>query len=186
MNPILLLLEIVIAIIAFIVFGVFAIFVIVFTLLVLALIYAYVMIWFHNIKLRKLLSSQSRTLSLEEAKIKIKAGDGMILVDNPTVGWNTNRIWWAPQSEFFIDADTKLWDGRSTKSDIANYQKFINPERGIAKLVDSFVLTQRTHRYLLKHFGLTTCGFVPTGLIELNRMREKHEPNNRNDDLHPQ
>ena len=109
-------------------------------------LYAYGWIFFDGLKLRRLLRTQNRLLSLSEAKEKIKQKKGMIIVDAPTLGWNVSRVWWSPTNDFVLRPATWGNDRMCPVEDIQNYNKFVEPSTGIASLIDGFIFTQKIGR----------------------------------------
>jgi hypothetical protein len=142
-------------------------------------LYAYAWIWIDGLKLRKQLQKAQRTLTLSEAKEKIRKNEGMILVDAPTLGWNVSRIWWSPHADLLPSDPNDNSEEICSKADIENYSRFIDPVTGTASLVDSFVFTQRAKIYLKKHFGLgEDCPFIFTGgVLFQQRLKKKTNPN---------
>jgi hypothetical protein len=108
-------------------------------------------------------------MSLAEAKNKILKGEGMILVEGPTLGWNIARIWWSPRTDFLPRTGKIEKDAFCYKEDPENYVRFIDSSTGIACLVDSFVWGPRTKIYLKKHFGFEECPYVFTGGVFAQR-----------------
>ncbi|TAL01526.1 MAG: hypothetical protein EPO07_08255 [Verrucomicrobia bacterium] len=123
-------------------------------------LYAYGCIFFDSLRLRRLLRTKNRILSLREAKGKIKQKQGMIIVDAPTLGWNVSRVWWSPRTDFVLRPDSWNKDQLCPDEDMTNYKTFIEPSSGVALLVDGFVFTQRVKSFLKRHFGSSDCGFV--------------------------
>jgi hypothetical protein len=84
----------------------------------------------------------------------------MIIVDAPTLGWNVSRVWWSPVLDFVSRPDSWHGDRLCPPEDTFNYKRFIDPSAGVAKLVDSFVFTQRVERFVARHFGTSRPAFV--------------------------
>lgn len=133
-------------------------------------LYVYCYLLLDSSRLRRALTKQGRTLTLHEAKDKIKQGHGMIIIDAPTLGWNVSRVWWSPVVDFLPRPET--WDGNRhcPEEDILNYKRFIAPSTGQAKLVDGFVFTQRVRQFVARNFETATPGFVFTGGV----LAEEH------------
>ena len=55
-------------------------------------LYIYAGIWLDGTRLRRSLGRQDRTLTLSEARERIRQKQGMIIVDAPTIGWNVSRV----------------------------------------------------------------------------------------------
>jgi len=126
-------------------------------------LHAYGCIYLDSLRLRRLLRTKNRVLSLSEAKEKTKQKQGMIVVDAPTLGWNVSRVWWSPKTDFVPRPDTWSSDRLCPDEDRTNYEKFIEPSCGAAFLVDGFVISQRVKSFLKRHFGSADCGFVFSG-----------------------
>lgn len=123
-------------------------------------LYVYAWIWLDGARLRRSLKRQDRTLTLKEVRGRIRSGEGMIIVDAPTLGWNVLRVWWSPVRDFVPRPDSWQGDRLCRPEDEANYRRLIDPSAGVAKLVDSFVFTQRAERFVARHFGTSRPGFV--------------------------
>jgi hypothetical protein len=126
-------------------------------------IYAYCFIFADGFRLRNLLQKQNRVLSLKEAKRRTKQKQGMIIIDAPTLGWNVNRVWWSPVNDFETRPVLEDKEKLCSDQEMVNYKKFIEPTTGIASLIEGFVFTQRTRKYLERHFGSDECLFIRTG-----------------------
>ena len=138
-------------------------------------IYAYGWILFDGLRLRRLLRAQNRLLSLSDAKRKIKQGQGIIILDAPTLGWNVCRVWWSPTKDFVSSPKASSNDRWCAEEDIINYNKFIEPTSGSAMLIVFFVFTQRTKKFLKRHFGSSDCGFVFTGGVLTQLQMDKKQ-----------
>jgi hypothetical protein len=154
-------------------------------------LYAYIYIYLSNRSLRKQLALRGRVMTLAQAKKKIQENQGMIVVDNPTLGWNVNRVWWSPTietstatseacNEFIRPNQTKEnHDDLSfpiSKQTEENYDKLIDPSLGCASLITGFVFTQRTKAYLKRHFDLSDCLYIFTGGVKfVRKLRERKQ-----------
>jgi len=126
-------------------------------------IYAYCSIFADSFRLRNSLRKQNRVLSLKEAKGKARQKKGMIIVDAPTLGWNVNRVWWSPFTDYVPYPESYNKEKLCSDEEMVNFRKFIEPTGGVASLVDGFLFTQRTRKYLNRHFGSDECLFVRSG-----------------------
>ena len=133
-------------------------------------LYAYGWIWLDSMRTRSALAKQGRTIDLREAGEKIRQKEGMIIVDAPTLGWNVSRVWWSPVVDFIPRPTSSRGDCPCPREDFLNYQKFIDPSKGVARLVTGFVVTQRVEKFLRRHFGTSACGFVFSGGV----LAEEH------------
>jgi hypothetical protein len=138
-------------------------------------LYVYIGLWLAGIRLKVRLASQGRTLSLEQAHERIARGEGIIVVDSPTLGWNTARLWWAPEGSFVPRPES--WEGESLcpGEDFTNHDHLIDPDTGIAKLIVPFVFTQRLSSFLKRHFELETYAYVFTGGVEFERAMTRRK-----------
>ena len=132
-------------------------------------LWVYVGLWLHGRALRRRLSRCGRVLSIEEAKSLLERGKGSIVIDAPTLGWNVSRVWWAPSG--LVVPRPEHWEGDRTcpPEDEINFRSLIDSDTGIAKLITPFLVTQRTHGFLKRHFGLDSCGFIFTGGVDFER-----------------
>ena len=132
-------------------------------------LWVYVGLWFHGRALRRRLSKCGRALSIEEAKFLLERGQGSIVIDAPTLGWNVCRVWWAPSG--LVVPRPEHWEGNRTcpPEDEINFERLIDSDSGNAKLISPFLITQRTHGFLKRHFGLDSCGFIFTGGVDFER-----------------
>ena len=71
--------------------------------------------------------------------------------------------------------DTWEKDRMCPPEDEANFERLIDPDHGAAKLVCSFLITQQAHKFLERHFGLKTCGYVYTGGVEFERSLKNRQ-----------
>jgi hypothetical protein len=137
-------------------------------------LYAYAWIWLDGVRLRRSLRRRDRTLTLKEARGRIGSGQGMIIVDAPALGWNVVRVWWSPVRDFASRPDSWQGDRLGPPEDDTNYRRLIDPSVGVAKLVDSFVFTQRAERFVARHFGTSRPGFVfSAGVIAEERNKAR-------------
>ncbi|MFI4910994.1 MAG: hypothetical protein ACIAQZ_04950 [Sedimentisphaeraceae bacterium JB056] len=149
-------------------------------------IYVYLSLYVKGLLLKKRLSKNNRTISLNNVKQKISQGQGCIIVESPTLGWNVNRLWWCSDNKIPVDeegergVDLQIFDGLCTIVDCENYDKYISEETGTAKLFDVFIFSQRTEKCLIKHFGQSTEYYIPTGFV---RVYRKIEENKRQKDI---
>lgn len=139
-------------------------------------IQTYIGIYLGGKKLKKKLSKDNRLLTLEDAKLKVSKGEGTVIIEAPTLGWNVNRLWWCSDRElagskydFENDHEEFIFEA------CENYDKYISEETGTAKLIDIFVITQKTENYLKKHFGHHDVCFVPSAMVWLHRESEKKQ-----------
>jgi hypothetical protein len=132
-------------------------------------LWMYIGLWLHGRALRRRLSRSGRTLTIEEAKSLLEQGEGSIVIDAPTLGWNVSRVWWAPSG--LIVPRPEHWEGDRTcpPEDDLNFRRLIDYETGIAKLISPFLITQRTQGFLKRYFGLDSCGFIFSGGVEFER-----------------
>ncbi len=133
------------------------------------LLYVYIGLWIAGSRLKRRLAAQGRTLSLEEAKQRIARGEGMVVVDAPTLGWNVSRVWWAPEGSFVPRPES--WEGESMcpHEDFTNHDHLIDPTTGVAKIIDPFMFTQRLSSFLKRHFELETYAYLFTGGVTFER-----------------
>ena len=136
-------------------------------------IYVYSGIYWSGIKLKKVLRKKDRVTTLDEAKQNISQGLGTIIIEAPTLGWNVNRLWWCPDNEltkskFDFEDDHEEFISEACE----NHEKYISEEKGSAKLFDVFLITQRTEKYLIKHFGHWDFYFVPSAMVWFYRKRK--------------
>lgn len=132
--------------------------------------YAYGSIWLDGMRMRSALAKQGRTIEVREAGEKIRQKEGMIIVDAPTLGWNVSRVWWSPVVDFIPRPASWQGDSFCPPEDFLNYQKFIDPSKGVAKLVAGFVITQRVEKFVWRHFEVPAIGFVSSGGV----LTEEH------------
>jgi hypothetical protein len=139
-------------------------------LLIIAIhVYAYSFIWLSACQLRRELRRHQRTVSRTEAQQRITRHEGIILVDAPSIGWNVTRIWWSPETDFVPPSKQTDQDSLASPADIENHRRFIDMTTGTASLVEGLVFSQRTGKYLKKHFGLDDCPFIFTGGVVLEQ-----------------
>jgi hypothetical protein len=140
-------------------------------------LYVYGVILFSGLRLRQSLRPKNRVLSLSEAKGKMEQRQGMIIVDAPTLGWNVSRVWWSPTDDFASRPSSWNNDRLCPEEDIINYNRFIEPSSGTAKLIDGFVFTHRVESFLERNFGTSESGFVFLGgvLTQLGLDRKHHK-----------
>lgn len=132
--------------------------------------YVYFTIYWMGIKFRRTLKEHNRVTTLEDAKRKYSEGQGTIIIEAPTAGWNVNRLWWCPDSEI----TKSKYDFEDDYEDFIaeaceNYDKYISEKAGIAKLFDIYVISQRTEKYLTEHFGHCDFCFVPSAIVWVHR-----------------
>jgi len=126
-------------------------------------LYAYGWLLFDSLRLRRRLRAKHRVLSLDEAKERIKSKQGMVIVDDPSLGWNVSRVWWSPTTDWVPRPESWSKDLLCPAEDIINYGKFIEPSSGTALLVDGFVFSQRISGYVKQHFASDNFGYVFSG-----------------------
>lgn len=132
-------------------------------------IYMYLWLLRDGFRLRKTLEKNNRTISLGEAAEKIRRNEGIIIADAPTLGWNVSRIWWSSDTEFLPRTIKSEEDEFFPPEDPVNYDRFIDPMTGCAKLVSSFVFTQKVKDFLMKHFNMKECPYIFTGGVLFKR-----------------
>jgi hypothetical protein len=133
-------------------------------------VYVYTGIWKSNRVLGAQLRQQNRVISLKEARNRIKKGEGIILADAPTLGWNVKRIWWSSRDDFCPRSE-RTDDSFCLEGDVENHARFIDTATGSACLIDGFVF--RAGRYLQKHFGITECPYIFTGGVLAQQRYEE-------------
>ncbi len=137
-------------------------------------LYAYGWLLLDNLRLGRRLRAQHRVRSLDEAKERIKLKLGIVIVDDPSLGWNISRVWWSPTTDFEPRPESWSKDLLCPDEDITNYDKFIEPSSGTALLVDGFVFSQRIRAYLKQHFGSDKFGYVFSGGVLNQAALEKN------------
>src|SRR5688500_6689225 len=123
-------------------------------------VYVYGGIWLDSARLRRSLGRQGRTLAVSEARDRIRQKQGMIIVDEPTLGWSVSRVWWSPVMHFVPRPDSWQEDRLCPPEDMLNYKRFIDPSTGVAKLVDGFVFNNRVERFVARHLGTSNSSYV--------------------------
>ncbi len=150
---------------------------IVFALGIVALIsvhvVAYLELFASGIMLKRKLSLAGRTVTPQEARSLIAHGEGCIVVDAPTLGWNVSRVWWAPWYPLPSPSLDEDRDHICTREDEENYEALIDPETGVAKMICPFLFSQQLRPYLKRKFGLDECPLIFTGGVMFQRALEK-------------
>ena len=127
--------------------------------------YAYLWLLRQGMTLRRTLKKTGRTISLQNAKEKINAKQGILIADAPTLGWNVSRLWWSEDTNFlprtFKTEEEKLFP----PEDRINYDRFIAPSKGCAKLISGFIFTQKLKGYLKKNFDIEDVPYIFTGRV---------------------
>lgn len=132
-------------------------------------IWVYGSLWIGGMISRRRLRTTGRVMSLREAKSLISAGNGTLVADHPTLGWNVSRLWWAPSGMAVPRPDS--WDkGRMCPpEDDLNYDRLLDPLTGEARLICPFLISQRVERFLQRHFGEVDCVYVFSGGVDFER-----------------
>ena len=136
-------------------------------------VFTYAQLFVTGIILKRKLSRDGRTVTLQEAQLMIAQDQGCIVVDAPTLGWNVFRVWWAPWRPIPSQPAEKDSDRPCSQEDQTNYEALIDPVTGAAKLICPFLFTQRLRPYLKLQFGLEECPLIFTGGVIFKRALEK-------------
>ena len=134
---------------------------------------AYLELFASGIMLKRKLSLAGRTVTPHEARSLIAQGEGCIVVDAPTLGWNVYRVWWSPWHPLPSPPMDEDSDHVCTREDEENYEALIDPEIGVAKMICPFLFSQRLRPYLNRTFGLEECPLIFTGGVMFQRALEK-------------
>jgi len=149
-----------------------------FALFVLLHLYVYGGLFWFGFQLRNRLRKVNRVISLEHAKQEVEAGNGLLIVELPTLGWNVNRIWWEPNRssveraerlrreddiEFCVDVDRR------------NHEVLLDEASGTSKLLRSFIFSQNNESFLRGNFGDIDVEFIHMGHVERELRREARE-----------
>lgn len=140
-------------------------------------LYVYIGLWFAGAALRRQLAACGRTMPMCDAEALIAAGNGVIVIEAPTLGWNVWRIWWAP--EHAIITRPESWDDERLcpLEDHTNYDNLIDPAQGVAKLICPFVFSGRGQAFLQRHFGSVKCLYVFAAGVVFERVLQKRMSN---------
>ena len=136
-------------------------------------IFAYVHLFVSGTILKRKLSRHGRTVTPQEARSLIARGEGCIVVDAPTLGWNVSRVWWAPWKPLISPSMDEASDRICSQEDKKNYEGLIDPVTGAAKLICPFLFSQRLRPYLSRKFDIEECPSIFSGGVMFHRALEK-------------
>lgn len=122
---------------------------------------------------RKRLAMKGRVISLDEAKRRIGCGDGTIVIENPTLGWNVSRVWWAPHNAATPRPDVWPEEQICPNEDYLNYDHLIDENTGEASLVRPFIFSGRIGRFLIRNFKKSEHLYVFSGAVAYERTTKQ-------------
>lgn len=134
---------------------------------------AYLELFASGIMLKRKLLRDGRTVTTQEALSLIEQGEGCIIVDVPTLGWNVSRVWWAPWQPLPSPPLDEGSDQVCSQEDQKNYEGLIDPVTGAAKMICPFVFSDKLRPYLNRKFGIEECPLIFTGGVKFQRAIEK-------------
>ena len=135
--------------------------------------YVYLGLFVEGKRLWRELYEKGRTLELREAKRRVSAQGGTIIVEAPTQGWPVWRIWFTPSDDYEIASEDKSKHDLCHPVEIRNYERFLGPS-GTATLVRPFLLGA-PNRFLRKHFGKDDCIFIRSATVRLKQLIDEYE-----------
>jgi len=132
--------------------------------------YTYMGLYRQGRRLMRSLRKQDRTISPEAAAQRYGRGEGIVIVEGPTLGWPIYRIWWSVDCAFLPQGTERVGDDFCAREDHMNYARFVDPDKGSAMLICPFVSGRRMKAYLNKHFGIVEDPFfIYTGGVLASR-----------------
>lgn len=124
-------------------------------------------------RLYRKLTKENRTLPLEDAKRRLAANDGILIVDTFTPGWGVTRLWWTPAGSIVAGKHgPQPPDNFCTEADEANYDNLLDETRGTAKLIKPLISSRS---YVKRHFGEVEQASVFSGGVLLKRRAAKEK-----------
>ncbi len=134
-------------------------------------IYVYGGLWVHGLLLRRRLRQCGRVMSRAQAQERIEKGEGTILVEYPTMGWNVARIWWSAETEWEDQHEAPESHRFATPTDHLYYDRFVSEETGEALLVSGYVWTQFLPKrlVLMSSSGMIESPIIFTGGVLMDR-----------------
>lgn len=124
-------------------------------------------------RLYRKLAKENRTLPLGDAKRRLAANDGILIVDTFTPGWGVTRLWWTPAGSIVPgEHGPKAPDSFCTEADEANYDNLLDETRGTAKLIKPLISSRS---YVKRHFGEVEQASVFSGGVLLKRRAAKEK-----------
>ncbi len=97
----------------------------------------------------------------------------MIVVENPTLGWNVSRVWSAPRNAIIPRPDTWQEEQICPDEDFSNYDRLIHEDTGVASLIRSFIFSGRVEQFLTSNFKKSEHLYVFSGAVAFDRATKQ-------------
>ena len=134
---------------------------------------AYAALWLDSHRLWNELRKQDRTITIAQARGRLQEQGGTIVVENPSLTWGAQRIWWSPRDDF---EEHNFWDdeiedakvGEMIRVEFTNKQR-LEAAQSPALLVRSCICSRDVRAFLRRRVGVDDCIFVTPQLLEIYR-----------------
>ncbi len=140
----------------------------------LLMAYSFVSIYVHGIFKARRMAKVGRYLKPNEARTKVRNGEGILIIELLSLGMGGVSIWWSPDTHY---EPPTIWMGEGDPvgpNDAINYDRLISPTTGSALLVETLLFSPT--RYLKKRFGVDKNQCLPiwsAAVLVERRRKEK-------------